>query len=128
MEEKISSEYTHRLLACAYAVHTALGPGLLESIYEKALAYELELNGFHVETQVPVKVMYRGLELDHELKLDMLVDRQVVIEIKSLLEVKPVHYKQLLTYLRLLDGRLGYLINFDVPLLKDGIQRVVNNY
>ena len=66
MEEKISSEYTHRLLACAYAVHTALGPGLLESIYEKALAYELELNGFHVETQVPVKVMYRGLELDHE--------------------------------------------------------------
>ncbi|MFB9898245.1 GxxExxY protein [[Hallella] seregens] len=128
MEEKISSEYTHRLLACAYAVHTALGPGLLESIYEKALAYELELNGFHVETQVPVKVMYRGLELDHELKLDMLVDRQVVIEIKSLLEVKPVHYKQLLTYLRLLDVRLGYLINFDVPLLKDGIQRVVNNY
>lgn len=128
MEEKILSEYTHRLLACAYAVHTALGPGLLESIYEKALAYELELNGFHVETQVPVKVMYRGLELDHELKLDMLVDRQVVIEIKSLLEVKPVHYKQLLTYLRLLDVRLGYLINFDVPLLKDGIQRVVNNY
>ncbi|AGB28783.1 hypothetical protein Prede_1470 [Prevotella dentalis DSM 3688] len=128
MEEKISSEYTHRLLACAYAVHTALGPGLLESIYGKALAYELELNGFHVETQVPVKVMYRGLELDHELKLDMLVDRQVVIEIKSLLEVKPVHYKQLLTYLRLLDVRLGYLINFDVPLLKDGIQRVVNNY
>lgn len=128
MEEKISSEYTHRLLACAYAVHTALGPGLLESIYEKALAYELELNGFHVETQVPVKVMYRGLELDYELKLDMLVDRQVVIEIKSLLEVKPVHYKQLLTYLRLLDVRLGYLINFDVPLLKDGIQRVVNNY
>lgn len=128
MEEKISSEYTHRLLACAYAVHTALGPGLLESIYEKALAYELELNGFHVETQVPVKVMYRGLELDHELKLDMLVDRQVVIEIKSLLEVKPVHYKQLLTYLRLLDVRLGYLINFDVPLLKDGIQLVVNNY
>lgn len=128
MEEKISSEYTHRLLACAYAVHTALGPGLLESIYEKALAYELEINGFHVETQVPVKVMYRGLELDHELKLDMLVDRQVVIEIKSLLEVKPVHYKQLLTYLRLLDVRLGYLINFDVPLLKDGIQRVVNNY
>lgn len=128
MEEKISSEYTHRLLACAYAVHTALGPGLLESIYEKALTYELELNGFHVETQVPVKVMYRGLELDHELKLDMLVDRQVVIEIKSLLEVKPVHYKQLLTYLRLLDVRLGYLINFDVPLLKDGIQRVVNNY
>ena len=128
MKENISSEYTHRILACAYAVHTALGPGLLESIYEKALAHELTLNGFNVETQVPVKIVYRGLELGHDLKLDLLVDKKVIIEVKSVFEVQPVHYKQLLTCMRLLDVKLGYLINFDVPMLKDGIQRVVNEF
>ncbi len=128
MENTISKEYTHKLLACAYAVHSALGPGLLESIYEKALSHELELNGFHVETQIPVKILYRGIELGSELRLDLLVDHQVIIEVKSVMEVQPVHYKQLLTYMRLLDVKLGYLINFDVPLLRDGIQRVVNDY
>jgi GxxExxY protein len=126
--EPITQDYTHRLLACAYAVHTALGPGLLENIYEKAMAHELRLNGFQVETQVPVKIKYKGIELGQELRLDLLVDRQVIIEVKSVMEVQPVHYKQLLTYMRLVDVKLGYLINFDVEKLKDGIQRVVNHY
>jgi GxxExxY protein len=125
-EELITAEYTHRLLACAYAVHIALGPGLLESIYEKALAFELRQNGFMVETQVPVKVMYKGIDLGGDMRLDMVVDRKVVIEIKAVQEVKPVHYKQLLTYLRLQDFKLGFLINFDEALLKNGIHRVVN--
>lgn len=124
----LSSDYTHRLLACAYTVHTALGPGLLESVYEKALTRELELNGFCVENQVPVNITYRGVELGTQLKLDLLIDGRVVIELKAVTEVQPVHYKQLLTYLRLLDLKLGYLINFDVVSLRDGIHRVVNTY
>ena len=127
-KELISPEYTHRLLACAYAVHTTLGPGLLESIYEKALTYELRINGFQVESQLPVKVVYKGLELDHEMRLDMVVDRQVIIEIKTVQEVKPVHYKQLLTYMRLMDIKLGYFINVEEASLKDGIHRVVNEF
>lgn len=125
-KESISPEYTHSILACAYAVHTELGPGLLENIYEKALAYELRLNGFQVECQIPVKVMYKGQDLDHEMRLDMVVDRRVIIEIKSVQEVKPVHYKQLLTYMRLMNIKLGYLINFDEAFLKDGIHRMAN--
>lgn len=124
----LSSDYTHRLLACAYTVHTALGPGLLESVYEKALTHELELNGFRVENQVPVMITYRGEELGTQLRLDLLVDRRVIIELKAVAEVQPVHYKQLTTYLRLLDLRLGYLINFDVVSLRDGIHRVINTY
>ncbi|MBM6992997.1 MAG: GxxExxY protein [Prevotella sp.] len=123
--ESITLEYTHRLLACAYAVHTALGPGLLESIYEKALTLELHQNGFQVETQVPMKVMYKGVDLGCDMRLDLLIDHQVIIEIKSVQELKPVHYKQLLTYMRLMDVKLGFLINFDVSSLKDGIHRVV---
>ena len=113
--ETISEEYTHRLLACAYTVHSLLGPGLLESIYEKALMYELTHNGFKVE-------------LGEAYRMDLLVDGKVIIEIKSVRELLPVHFKQLLTYLKLQKLRYGYLINFDVNMLKDGINRVVNGY
>lgn len=126
--ETISEEYTHRLLACAYIVHSLLGPGLLESIYEKALMYELTHNGFKVERQVPIEVMYKGVELGEAYRMDLLVDRKVIIEIKSVRELLPVHFKQLLTYLKLQKLRYGYLINFDVNMLKDGINRVVNGY
>ena len=124
----IDAEYTHRLLGCAYAVHTALGPGLLESVYEKALVYELKQQGFDVKQQVNVKIPYRDVELEANLRLDVLVDDQVVLELKAQKEILPVHTKQLLTYLRLLDKRLGYVINFDVEMLRDGIERVVNNF
>ena len=126
--ETISEEYTHRLLACAYTVHSLLGPGLLESIYEKALMYELTHNGFKVERQVPIEVMYKGVELGEAYRMDLLVDGKVIIEIKSVRELLPVHFKQLLTYLKLQKLRYWYLINFDVNMLKDGINRVVNGY
>ena len=126
--EIISDEYTHRLLACAYTVHSLLGPGLLESIYEKALMYELTHNGFKVERQVPIEVMYKGVELGEAYRMDLLVDGKVIIEIKSVGELSPVHFKQLMTYLKLQNLRYGYLINFDVTMLKDGIHRVLNGY
>ena len=123
-----NKEYTHKLLGCAYRVHTELGPGLLESVYEAALVYELELQGFEVRHQVPVKVNYRGMELDMDLRLDVIVDNSIILELKSVAEIQPVHQKQLLTYMRLTGISLGYLINFNVEYLKDGIERLVNNY
>ena len=126
--ELFNKEYTHKLLGCAYRVHTELGPGLLESVYEAALVYELELQGFEVRHQVPVKVNYRGMELDMDLRLDVIVDNSVILELKSVAEIQPVHQKQLLTYMRLTGVSLGYLINFNVEYLKDGIERLVNNY
>lgn len=126
--ELFNKEYTHELLGCAYRVHTELGPGLLESVYEAALVYELELQGFEVRHQVPVKVNYRGMELDMDLRLDVIVDNSVILELKSVAEIQPVHQKQLLTYMRLTGISLGYLINFNVEYLKDGIERLVNNY
>lgn len=124
----ISDEYTHRLLACAYTVHSLLGPGLLESVYEKALMYELTQKGFKVERQVPIKILYKGIELGEVYRIDLLVDGKVIIEIKSVGELSPVHFKQLMTYLKLQNLRYGYLINFDVTMLKDGIHRVLNGY
>ena len=126
--ELFNKEYTHKLLGCAYRVHTELGPGLLESVYEASLVYELELQGFEVRHQVPVKVNYRGIELDMDLRLDVIVDNSVILELKSVAEIQPVHQKQLLTYMRLTGISLGYLINFNVEYLKDGIERLVNNY
>lgn len=126
--EIISDEYTHRLLDCAYTVHSLLGPGLLESVYEKALMYELTQKGFKVERQVPIKVLYKGMELGEVYRIDLLVDGKVIIEIKSVGELSPVHFKQLMTYLKLQNLRYGYLINFDVTMLKDGIHRVLNGY
>lgn len=125
---KIGSEYTHRLLSCAYNVHSALGPGLLESVYEKALVYELQLQGFDVKNQMPIRVKYRDIFLDLDLRLDIIVDDKVIIELKSVQELSAVYYKQLQTYLRLTGCELGYLINFNVAHLRDGIKREVNDY
>ena len=120
-----SKEYTHKVLSCAYAVHSALGPGLLESVYEKALVYELKLQGFEVKNQLPVKIKYRDIELDEGLRLDIMVDNQLIIELKSVKELLPIHSKQLYTYLKLTGLELGYLINFNTDHLKEGIERIV---
>ena len=127
MEVVLDKDYTHRLLGCAYTVHSELGPGLLESVYEKALVYELQFQGFSVNQQVPVKLKYRDMELDIDLRLDVIVDNRVILELKSVKEILPVHEKQLLTYMRLTNIHLGYIINFNVESLKYGIERVVNN-
>ena len=124
----IDKNYTYRLLKCAYEVHSTLGPGLLESVYEAALCHELQSQGFEVRHQVPVKLNYKDLELDVNLRLDIIVDDSVILELKSVSEIQPVHAKQLLTYMRLTNIKLGYIINFNEYSLKDGIERVVNNF
>ena len=119
MEVILDKDYTHKLLGCAYEVHSALGPGLLESVYEAALCYELQSQGFEIRHQVPVKVQYKNVGIDMDLRLDILVDNSVILELKSVSEIQPVHVKQLLTYMRLTGVRLGYVINFNEYSLRD---------
>ena len=120
------NELTGDIIDAAIEVHKTLGPGLLESVYEKALKRELDLRGHVVDNQKPVEIIYKGVNVADDLRLDVIVDNTIIIELKSVEELKEVHYKQLQTYLRLLDKRVGLLINFNVPLLKQGVHRVVN--
>jgi GxxExxY protein len=113
------------IVDAAIKVHRALGPGLLESAYEACLAHELKQRGLTVETQVPVPIRYEGLMLDGGFRLDMLVDGIAIIELKALEKVLPIHDAQLLTYLKLSGRRLGFLLNFNVPVMKNGISRFV---
>ena len=110
----------------AYKIHTTLGPGLLESVYEATLEYELKKRGLNVRQQVALPVYYEEIKLNVGFRIDLLVNDKVIIEIKSVEALSPIHRKQLETYLRLTDLRLGLLINFNVELIKHGIQRVVN--
>jgi GxxExxY protein len=110
----------------AYKIHTKLGPGLLESVYEATLAFELRNRGLRVVRQLPVPLIYEELVFEEGYRIDLLVEDKVIIEIKSIDLVAPIHKKQLLTYLRLQDKRLGPLVNFNVELIRDGITRVVN--
>ncbi len=121
------NEIAKIVVDAAYKVHTTLGPGLLESVYEATLFYELQKRGLHVERQVVVPVIYEDIRLDEGFRADLIVEDKLIIENKSVTETLPVHQKQLLTYLRLADMRLGLLINFSAFLIKDGIQRIVNN-
>jgi GxxExxY protein len=119
---------SYKVIGCAMEVHRTLGPGLLESVYEKALIHELKLKGLSVQSQLDVEVNYKGVNLGEGLRLDLLVNNELVVELKSVEELKPVHYKQLLTYLKLMDKPVGLLINFNVNDLMDGIKRVRNGY
>lgn len=124
------SELSSSIIGTSIEVHKALGPGLLEKVYERALVHELTLRGYDVKTQVKVPIMYKGVDLtiddDKPLKLDLIVEDLVIVELKSVEEMKPVYNKQLLTYLKLMDKKLGLLINFNVPRLVQGVERVVN--
>ncbi len=113
------------IVDAAIKVHARLGPGLLESVYEACLAHELKNRGLKVATQVWLPVLYEGLQLDAGLRIDLLVEDQVVIELKAVEAVLPVHHAQLLTYLKLSGHRLGFLMNFNAALLKDGLHRRV---
>lgn len=110
----------------AFKVHTALGPGLLESVYETVLAHELQQRGLAVQRQVPIAIVYEGIRLDDAFRADLIVEGLLIIEVKSTESSQPVHNKQLLTYLRLSGRKLGLLINFGAPLIKDGITHIVN--
>ncbi|HSV28254.1 MAG TPA: GxxExxY protein [Candidatus Omnitrophota bacterium] len=108
----------------AFKVHSQLGPGLLESVYEHCLAHELTKRGIKVARQVPIPIIYDGEQLEAGLKLDLLAGNAIVIEVKAVEKDNPVYRAQLLTYLKLTGKRLGFLINFNVPLIKDGIRRM----
>lgn len=121
-------EISGRVIAAALKVHTAVGPGLLESAYEACLLYELQKAGLKVASQVPFRLAYEGMQLDIGYRLDLLIEDSVVVEIKCVETIAPIHKAQLLSYLRLTGKSLGLIINFHVEHLKQGIRRVVNGY
>jgi GxxExxY protein len=120
-DERIAKALVH----AAFLVHKALGPGLLESVYEVCLAHELRSQGLSVRRQDPVPIVYDNLRFEEGFRFDLLVADRVLCEVKAVQEVHPVSLAQLLTYMKLMDLRLGFLINFHAPLIKEGIQRVV---
>jgi GxxExxY protein len=120
------NEIATAVVDAAFKIHTTLGPGLLESVYQAVLEYELQRRGLQVAQQVGLPVHYEGVKLELGFRIDLIVNNKLIIEVKSVETLAPVHKKQLLTYLRLTDLRLGLLINFNVERIRDGIQRVVN--
>ena len=120
------NEIGKMIVDAAFHVHQQLGPGLFESVYEVALAHEIKKHGLSVERQIPISILYDNLAFDEGFRADLIVEDLVIVEVKSLEMEHPVHKKQLLTYLRMADKRLGYLINFGAELIKDGISRVSN--
>lgn len=121
----IYEELTHAIRGAAMEVHQAIGPGLLESAYEECLCHELNLRGLRFQRQVPLPVVYKNVKLDCGYRLDIVVEDKVILELKSVEEIAPLHKAQLLTYLRLSGKQVGLLINFNTPLIKDGITRMV---
>ena len=130
MEENLvwGDDGTKPIIDCIYAVYEELGPGMLESVYERAMMLELASRGIQAQNQVPIRAFYKGLDLNLDFKLDILVDDKIVVELKSVETLLPVHQKQLLTYLKLADKQLGLLVNFNESFLKKGIKRVVNHF
>jgi iron complex transport system substrate-binding protein len=128
MEKEDLNQVSGQIVDTAFHIHSKLGPGLLESVYEAILAKELGRRGLYVERQKAVPIEFEGMQFEEGFRADLIVERAVIVELKSVETLAPVHSKQLLTYLRLLDYRLGLLINFGAPVLKDGIKRIVNRF
>jgi len=120
------NEIAKQILDASFKIHRQLGPGLFESVYEHILEHELIKNGIVVKAQVSIPVIWDGIKMDKGFRADLIVASKVIVEIKSIEAINPVHQKQLLTYLRLTNKKLGLLLNFNESLLKDGIQRIVN--
>ena len=120
------NEIAKVIVDAAYQIHKRLGPGLLETVYEVIFAHELKKRGLNVKRQVPVAIVFDGIKFDEGFRADLIVEDKVIIELKSVERIAPIHKKQLLTYLRLTDKKLGLLINFGSDLIRDGISRVVN--
>ena len=121
------NEISYKIVGAVYKVYNELGPGLLESVYEMALCYQLRKDGLNVQRQVKLDVVYDGHILPSDFRLDLLVEDKVIVELKSTLEMKEVFKKQLLTYLRISHKKLGLLVNFNTINLRDGMFRIVNN-
>ena len=120
------NEIAKEIVDASFHIHTTLGPGLLESVYQRVLEFELAERGLHVESEVGIAFVYKGISFDEGFRADLVVEDSVLVELKSVEKLAPVHKKQLLTYLRLTNKKLGLLINFGAPLIKDGIERIVN--
>jgi len=127
-ENKNLNKITETIIGAAINVHRALGPGLLESAYEACMVYELAQAGLKVEQQKPLPIVYRGVKLECGYRMDLMIDNEIIVEIKSIEKLLPIHQAQLLSYLKLSNCRVGLLINFNIKVLKNGIQRVVNNF
>ena len=125
MEENSLGE---TILGCAMKVHSAIGPGLLESAYEACLVHEFSKAGMDVKRQIAVPIRYDGIELDAGFRIDLLIEGAIILELKVVEKLLPIHTAQLLTYLKLSQRKLGYLLNFNVVHMRDGIKRVVNNF
>ena len=128
MRKEEYNEISKQILDASITVHKEMGPGLLEMVYELSLEKELQLRNIIVERQIPVPLFYKGYDLRKEYRIDLLVEKEIIIEIKSVNVLLPVHEAQIISYLKLTDKKLGFLINFNVPLLKDGFFRFVNNF
>ncbi len=126
-KERIDS-ITEKIIGAAISVHRVLGPGLLESAYEECLCFELGQIGLSFERQVPLPVVYKEVQLNCGYKMDIVVERSVVVELKAVERIIPVHEAQLLSYLKLAGLKVGLLLNFHVPVLKNGLKRIVNNF
>lgn len=125
--EKIENIISNKIIGCAIELHRKLGPGLLESAYENALAYDLNEIGFEVQQQVPMPFIYKEIKMEVGYRIDLLIDKKVIVEVKSVEALAPVHFAQTLTYLKLSEKKLGLLINFNSKILKGNIHRIVNN-
>ena len=121
-------DYTYKIIGCIYEVYNQLGPGLLESIYEAAMVKELQANGFEVRNQVQVPVYYKNELICRDLRLDLIIDGKVILELKSVVDYRPVFEKQLFTYLRLMNCEIGYVVNFNTDNIRDSIYTVVNTH
>jgi len=121
------NDLSRKVVDCVFEVHTNTGPGLLESVYEECLAKEFDMQGLQYLRQHDIPVKYKNYYLDKSFRVDFLVEDGIILELKSVDSILPLHTAQLLTYLKLSDYRLGLLINFNVPLIKNGIKRIVNN-
>ena len=121
----IEADLTEKIIGAAIDVHKYWGPGLYEEIYEKSICHELQLRGVKFENQVLLPLMYKGMKVGDDLRLDLIVDGKVVVELKAVSALEPIHEAQLLTYMKLTGCKVGLLINFNVPTLKQGIKRMV---
>ncbi len=126
MNNRNENQISKIIVDCCYKIHTTLGPGLLESVYLEVLMCELKRSGMKCEKEVGIPVRYEDVKLDLGFRADLIVEDSVIVELKAVEKVLPVHKKQLMTYLRLTEKKLGLLINFNANLIKDGIERVVN--
>jgi GxxExxY protein len=121
------NEISKIIIGIFVSVHSELGPGLLESVYEEVICYELQKHNIPFERQKPISLIYNEIKMEIGFRADIIIENKVIIEIKSVETLAPVHHKQLLTYLKLTDKKLGILVNFNVSLVKDGVVRIVNN-